>query len=52
MSRTEVGDRRAFDLGMDVVIGLLGAVAGIVAPILTGWLVEKTGAYSAPMAFT
>ena len=25
------------------------SVAGIVAPILTGWLVEKTGAYSAPM---
>ena len=25
------------------------SVAGIVAPILTGWLVERTGAYSAPM---
>ena len=25
------------------------SVAGIVAPILTGWLVQKTGAYSAPM---
>jgi ACS family D-galactonate transporter-like MFS transporter len=25
------------------------SIAGIVAPILTGWLVDKTGAYSAPM---
>jgi ACS family D-galactonate transporter-like MFS transporter len=25
------------------------SVAGIVAPILTGWLVQRTGAYSAPM---
>ncbi len=25
------------------------SVAGIVAPILTGWLVQQTGAYSAPM---
>ena len=25
------------------------SVAGIIAPILTGWLVQETGAYSAPM---
>ena len=25
------------------------SVAGIVAPILTGWLVDRTGAYEAPM---
>jgi MFS family permease len=34
------------------IVGIQNAaasVAGIVAPILTGWLVDATGAYRAPM---
>ena len=38
---------------MGRIVGLQNCAAqipGIVAPILTGWLVQKTGNYEAPMA--